>query len=309
MYSGVTLLIIEHLRELRSAGKYQEIYDLYLQLVAARDTTAEICMLGGLAAKKLGNLEAARDGLESCLERGPEGTVLGIARFVLGMVLRQLGQLHDAIEVFTAFISSIDEYPDLKATTLGAAYYNRGLAYRQSNRLEESLRDYYLACDEFAKENLMEYLCMALHNLAWVASLFGDAIQTGQALQKARPLCATPYLRWHQRIGEAFLASIDYDPLDAQSRLRAKQNALDLCKAVYLYEGDDLPPEVRTQSYWLAGTISVDLGLTADAYYFARESIRHALVVPSPDNQSLPDAAALLHQVRMVPTRRVRASS
>lgn len=304
----MTLLIVEHLRELRSAGKYQEIYDLYLQLVAARETTAEICMLGGLAAKKLGHLLAANDALESCLERGPEGTVLGTARFVLGMVLRELGHLHDAIEVFTAFIDGIDEYPDMKSTALGAAYHNRGLAYRQSNRLEDSLRDYHLACDEFAHENLTEYLCMALQNLAWVASMFGDAIQTRQALQRARPLCATPYLRWHQRIGEAFLASIDYAPLDAQSRVRAKQNALDLCKAIYEFEGDDLPPEVRTQSYWLAGTVSVDLGLMADAYHFARESIRHALVVPSPDNQSLPDAAALLHQVGMVPTRRVRTT-
>lgn len=297
--SGVRLLIVEHLRELRSAGRFQEIHDLYLQLVAARETTAEICMLGGLAAMKLGRNVEANDALESCLERGPEGTVLGTARFVLGQVALRRGDSHSAIGWFTAFLEGMDQYPDLRAITLGSAYYNRGLAHRQSFRLEESLHDYTLACEELTKENMMDLLCKALHNLAWVTTFFGDAIQTRQALQRARPLCSTTELEWHQRVGEAFLATIDYDPLDAQARTAAQHKAIALCESIVQYTGSDIPPEVRTQAYWVAGTTCVALGRTEDAYTYARKAIESAFDRATGDHRSLHGAAELLREVGM----------
>lgn len=278
------------------------MYDLYLQLVAARETTAEICMLGGLAAMKLGYNVAANDALESCLERGPEGTVLGTARFVLGQVALRRGDSHSAVGWFTAFIEGLDQYPDQRPIALGSAYYNRGLAYRQSHRLEESLHDYYLACEEFSRENMNHFLCMTLQNLAWVATVFGDAIQTRQALERARPLCSTPFLEWHQRVGEAFFAAIDYDPLDAQARTAAQHKALALCESIYHYTGSNLPPEVRSQAYWVAGTISVALGHMEDAYAYARKAIEPAFDTAK-GSRSLDAAADLLREVDIVLTR------
>lgn len=294
------LLDIERLRSLKAAGQHQDAYNLYLQLVAMQETSAEACLIGGQAAKKLGNLWAAKDALESCLEREPEGAVLGMARFVLGEVMRQLGKPHEAIQYLTAFIDGLPDYPELNAVGLGPAQFNRGTAFWQANRLDESLNDFTLACAEFRREGLAVYLCMALHNLAWVAALFEDAVQVRQAIQEARPLCTTLAQQWHQRLGEAFLASIAFDPLDAESRRVCQRRALELCQVICQHEGDDVPAEVRSQACWLAGKINLALEEINAAHHFGLQAIQHALSTPVADARSLYDAADLLRQIHLL---------
>lgn len=296
----MALLEIERLRSLKAAGQYQDAYNLYLQLVAMRQTSAEACLIGGQAAKKLGNLWAAKDALESCIEREPEGAVLGTARFVLGEVLRLVGKVHESMQYLTAFIDGLPHYPELQAIGLGPAHFNRGTAFWQAGRLEESLQDFSIACSEFRREGLSTYLCMGLHNLAWVGALFGDSVQAREALEEAKPLCTTPALKWHQRVGEAFLSAIAGDPLDAESMRACKRRALELCEVVYNHQGDDLPAEVRSQGYWLAGTISLELGDVEGGLHFGQQAMQWALATPIPDTRSLYDAADLLRQVYAV---------
>jgi hypothetical protein len=295
----VTLLDIERLRALKAEGQYQDAFNLYLQLVTMREASAEACLIGGQSARKLGNLWAARDALESCLERGPDGETLGMAQFLLGVVMRQLGKPHEAILRLTAFLDGLPEYPQLAAIGLGPALYDRGIAFQYADRLEESLYAFSQACDEFRREGMSVYLCMALQNRAWVAGLFGDALQVRLALQEARPLCNTPVLQWHQRLGEAFLASIDYDHLNAESRRTCQRQALELCAVIYNHQDSDVPVEARSQSYWLAGTISLDIGEIEDAHRLGQEAMHYAFAAPV-GSRCLYDAADLLRQVHTV---------
>jgi tetratricopeptide (TPR) repeat protein len=292
------------LRELRAAERYADAWRLYQQLVAMRETSAEACLIGGQAAKKLGHLWAAKDALESSLEREPDGAVLGMTRFVLGEVMRLLGKPHEAIQLLSAFLDGLPEYPQLAPIGLGPARYNRGMALRQAGRLEDSLYDYHAACEEFRRESMPSYLCMALQNLAWVASLLGDAVQTRHALEEARPLCATPYLRWHQRLGDAFLTAINSNPLDPESQHRCQQHAVELCQVIYEHEGSDVPLLVRSQAYWLAGTISLDRGEIDQALHFGQRAIECAYTTEVADSRSLYDAADLLREAHAALTSR-----
>lgn len=294
---GVTHLDIERMRSLYADGRHREAFQLYCQMVLVGETDAEQCLIGGLAAEKLGNLWAAKDALESCLEREPGAAILGKARFVLGLVMRKLGKEYEASQLLTTFLDGLSEYPELRPVAYGQALYNRGIAYQYLCRLEDSLYDFSAACTEFRSEGLSRLLCMALHNLAWVGALFYDSIQASRALEEARPLCDTPNLKWHQRLGEAFLVAIERDPFDKTSERVYQRRALELCEVIHNHQGDDLPSLIRSQAYWLAGKISLDLGEIDDAYRLGQEAIHSAFEAPA-GSRCLYDAADLLRQVR-----------
>lgn len=141
---------------------------------------------------------------------------------------------------------------------------------------------------------------MALQNLAWVSVLFGDALNARMTLAEASPLCSTPALHWHQRIGEAFLASIDFEAPDHGSRTLRQRRSLELAEVIYSHEGNDLPAEVRSHAYWLAGRISLEMGEIESAFHFGQQAIQHAFATPVADARCLYDAADLLRQVYRV---------
>lgn len=195
-------LCIEHLRALKAERRYGEAFQLYGQLVANDEAEAEVHLIGGQAAKALGNFIRARGALETCLKLEPTGNVLGTARFVLGTTLLQLGDVHACIDLLTAFLESVDQYPALAPLLRGSAHYNRGLAYRLSKRLDQAWADYLSACEADRQEGLTEHLRQDLQNLAWVACLFGDRVTAQEALDEARPLCKHDDARWQQKLGE-----------------------------------------------------------------------------------------------------------
>lgn len=92
------------------------------------------------------------------------------------------------------------------------------------------------------------------------------------------------------------MADIDFNPLDPESRKRCQHRALELCQVIYQHEGNEVPSDVRSQAYWLAGTISLDLGGIDAALHLGEQAMQYAFET-SADKRCLYDAAELLRQV------------
>lgn len=294
---GGAALGLEKLCSLYSDGHYEAAYTLYRELSVLENVDAEVFLLGGRAALAMGNHYAARAALDLAINAGPEGRTLGMVRFIHGAVLLYLGEIHPAIEQFSAFLQGIIDYPELAPLFRGPALYNRALAYRQARKYNESLNDYWEACEEFRREHMREYLCQALHNRAWVACIFGDTADARAALEESLPLCDTDYLRWHQRIGEAFLAALSYHPSDPSGQAAAQRQALEQCQTIYEHAGADLPADVRSHACWLAGRISQELGELDAAESLALQAVHHGAATRN-ENRCLHDASELLREIR-----------
>jgi len=273
--------------ELYAQRKFDEGWAQYRSLKATGETGAAEHLAGARCARGRGDLFAARWAIGLAQEANPTGSLLGQIRFTHGLILREIGEFNSAVQCFMACIQGMWEYPELAPVMEGPAYYNLGLAYRQTRRYTEARQAYEEAAARFRPEHMTESLCMTLHNLAWVACLVNDPSTARTALAESQPLCGTEEFRIHQTIGEAFLASLG-DETD-------RHRAIEICDG--LTKGGHVPDQVRSHAYWLAGKVALGLGQHDLAESLARHGLEWGTKAQD-DNRCLHDAADLLREIR-----------
>lgn len=275
------------LREAYEARRLDEAWHAYQAARAGGKAGPEAHFYGGLTARLKGDLPRARMALEEGLGAGAAGRVAGQLRMTLGVVLREAGEPLSAIEHLQAWIDGTAAYPELVPVALGAAWYNLGLALRQARRHAEAIQAYITACEAFRRHDLPEHLCKGLHNLAWVACGAGNTPLAAEALDEAEELCRTDELRWHQRVGRAYLEAL----------AGASHSAMELCETITRNAGV-APPAVVSHAYWVAGTVALDLGQFDAARSLAMQAQQWAARA-SGENRSLHDAGELLRAIRL----------
>jgi tetratricopeptide (TPR) repeat protein len=277
---------VGELRDLYEARRLEEAWAAYERLDETRRASPVDHFYGGLTARMRRDVFRARLALHKGLQAQPKGDQLGQLRLTMGVVLREIGEYRGAIDQFESFIQGLDEYPDLAQVALGHCYYNLGLACRQAKELDRAMASYELAAGECRRTDQPQLLRAALQNLAWAASVAGDAVRALDALDEAEPLCQGEEAWAHQRVGRAFLESMAGEP----------RVALSLCEE--LLKSEATPAEVRSQACWVAGRVSLAAGHLAAAESLARQAQDWAGHVRG-DNRCLLDAAELYRQVMM----------
>ena len=275
------------LGDLYAQKQFSEGWTLYRTLRETGAVGAAEHLLGARCARGRGDLFGARWALNDAVESATEGPVLGQVRFTYGLVLREIGEFGTAIEFLSACIQGMHGYAELAPVMEGPAYYNLGLALRQTRRFPEALSAYREAAARFRAEGMRTYLCMTLHNMAWVACLVGDLPTAQSALGEAEPLCDTGDLRVHQSIGQAFAHSLG-GPAEQEQAMRT-------CEG--LTKADHAPAHIRSHAYWLAGKVA----LATDRLELAESLARNALdwgARSAEESRCLRDAADLLREIR-----------
>lgn len=265
-------------------GQYQEAWWAYKALTAHKEASDEVYLWASAAAYAMGRIHSAVEALEQGMAIG-SGEGLGKLRFAHAAYLMALGRYDQAAAAFHRWIADLPQYPTLEPVYVGMAYYHLGLICRHGERFPESIQHYTTACEHLRRHNQGAYLCLTLHNLAWVACLQGDEVTALDALDEALPLCETPVLHWHQQIGRAFWLFV--------SRRGDLRMAMTLCEEIVNYKGDDLPMFLRSHAYWLAGRVALALGLPDTARVLAEQ----ALISAVGDDRCLTDAYRLMAEV------------
>lgn len=281
---------MQALRTAWSDRRLDDAWAEYRRLVAMGEADAETHLVGARAARAKNDLFGARWAIEAAAGANPTGAILGQVRFTYGNILRELGEVLPAIEQLTACIDGFDDYPELAPLMLGPTYYNLGLALRQARRYTDAIEAYGTAREHFRRENMDSMLCMTLHNLAWVACLEGRLDEAGEALDESRSLAGTDTLRWHQRLGEAFLESLGGES--------DRRHALELCQVI-VSEPGEVPTHVRSHACWVAGRVALALHQPDAAEQLAVQALNHATAARG-ENRCLTDAAELLKSVREI---------
>lgn len=281
---------ITTLRQLYEAQRLDEAWVEYERLRSEGPVDAASHLLGGLVARKRGDLLGARTAFERGLSLNPEGTTLGQLRMTLGTVLRETGEPLASIELLGAFLSDMHLYPALRSVAAGAGHHNLALAYRCARRLEDARQSYETAIREFRTESLRNYLMQSLRNLAWLCCLMGESPRAEECLSEVADLCETPEDRWHWQVGMAFLSLVAGDTADALRRCDAITQA-----------GELVPPGIMSHTYWVAGRASAQLGLLDAADSLADQAVSWSLRVKD-DVRQMQDASDLkreIHQLRI----------
>lgn len=273
------------LREAYEARRLDDAWAAYQAARAAGAAGAEAHFYGGLTARLKGDLPWARTALEDGLAAGATGKVAGQLRLTLGVLLREAGEPLSAVEHLQAWIDGSPSYPELIPVALGVAWYNLGLALRQARRHTEAIEAYISACEAFRLYDLPEHLCKALHNLAWAACGSGNAALAAEALDEAEELSATAELRWHQRVGRAYLEAVS----------GSAQSAMELCEFI-TRNASKAPPAVVSHAYWVSGRVALDLGQASAARSLASQAQEWAARARG-ENRCLHDAAELMRAV------------
>lgn len=279
----------ESLRAAWEGGQHETAWAEYQRLTAAGEACAEAHLIGSMAARERGDLQAARWAIEKAVAAGPSGMLLVRVWFQRGVLLREVGEAAAAVEQFESCLRRLEEHPALRQVMEGPAWYNLGLALRQARRYEDAIAAYLMAVDLFRSEAMTTHLCMALHNLAWVACLMGRKELAREALGESAPFCSEGALKWHQRIGEAFYM--------AQGGPERQRRAMELAQEI-IDDPGDVPADVRSHACWLAGTVALELGLWGAAEDLANQAVHHAVRAKG-ENRCLLDAAELLREVRL----------
>lgn len=279
----------ECLRAAWEGGRHEAAWAEYLRLTATGGADAEAHLIGSMAARERGDLQGARWAVEKAVEAGPSGVLLVRVWFQRGVLLREVGEAAAAVAQFEACLQHLEQYPGLQQVMEGPAWYNLGLALRQARRHEEAIAAYQRAVGVFRSESMTTHLCMALHNLAWVACMLGRKELAREALDESARFCTGGAMQWHQRIGEAFYM--------AQGGPERQLQAMQLAQEIIDHPGD-LPADVRSHACWLAGTVALQLGLYHAAEDLANQAVHHAVRARG-ENRCLLDAADLLREVRL----------
>lgn len=232
-----------------------------------------------------GDLYAARAELEAAQSLKPAGRDLVHVLITRGIVNREIGDTTAAIDDLQQCIGLLPDYPDLAGVMLGPAWYNLGLALRQSKRLPESIDAYGVAISLFRADGMTDHLRMALQNRAWAYCIIGDTQAAGIDLAESAPFCSTACARSQQRIGEAFHLMLT----------GAHDEATRICTD--LADDREAPGDVVSHAFWLAGRMLLAAGAVDSAEVLAVQAV-HRATQASGENRTLADASELLSQVR-----------
>lgn len=279
---------LQALKAAFSERRLDDAWALYRQLDATDGACAEVHLAGAQVGVAREDFLAARWAIEKAAGSNPSGNLLGKVRFMHGFVLSRLGDVSAAIEQIQAYIAGTNDYPELGPLFLGPAWLNLGVLLRQAKKYRQAIDAYETACSICRQEGLTNYLCTALQNLAWTSCFLGEVDRARSALDESESLCTTQ-LRWHQKIGEAYLLSLG--PSEEQ------RQAMDLCGQ--LIQHPETPSEVRSHAYWVSGRVALNLGQLEAAEDLAKQAVHHGSHVKSA-TRCLRDAAELLRSVREV---------
>lgn len=274
----------DQLRSMWEGRQLPEAWELYRTLTANGTGDAEVHLLGAYIASAMGDLYAARYVCEEGLASQPTENTLGALLFRYGTILLRLGQPEMAIAQFRHILEGA--YLDHLPVTSGHLFRNLGLAYRQAGRYEDALEAYDRSCSAFRTEQNSIELCKALISLAWSSCLFGDSIQSSQAIAEARPLCTEEW-KWNLLMSEAFLEYVSGSP----------HRAVEICTSIRGDETKSVPLDVQSHAYWLIGKIELEaFGDVKAAEAAAHEAIRLGARSQN-EARSLYDGADLLRKV------------
>lgn len=277
---------VERLNSLYEGGQFDQAWALYRQLEATGEASPEAHLVGARTARRMGDLYGARGAIDRAVDGTPGGEIRGQVLFCAGVVYRELGDVHMAIDQFRTFLADGADHPQAVEIAAGHAWYNLGLALRQARQLDASLDAYRMACDLHRVNNLRQSLREALQNLAWVACMLGQPETARVALDEAEGLLENEKAHWHQRVGVAYLASFAVDQSEALRR----------CEEIVSYCGE-VPAGVRSHACWVAGAVALRLGRLDEAEALAEQAVHYGSLDRS-DSRALRDAAELLREVR-----------
>jgi len=253
-------MTLSTVRSLYGSSKPADAWVAYMAALRADTCTAEDHVYGAFAAREIGELQNGRRAAEAAIASRAEGDLLGKARWALGLICREWGDTHSAIEAFGQLHAEWHHYPHLQPLLLGAMWYNLGLAHDQRREWAQSVKCCELAEAEFRAEGMKDYLRQALQNRAWALCRLKDAAGATEALDEAQPLIQTQEAKWQQVIGRAYAALV----------FGEYRTVLELARSI---PNEGVPVDVQSQVAWIAGRACLATGNVNKAVQLAEISL------------------------------------
>ncbi len=281
---------LTNLRGLIETRQWEKAWAEFQRLNDEGPSSARLLLMGSHAAFGRRDLFQARALAEQALNTwGPPDPpkLLGQIRFHLGMVTRELGDTHVALEQFEKFLAELSpKYPELSMGE-GKAYFYLALTKRQRRDLDGAVTAYHQAIDCFRRDGLPSLLCATLQNLAWLLCHLNRPQEARQHLAEAEQLAGSAELRVHQTLGEAFVAALEGNFLYASQ----------LCEAIFrrAERGETITPEEKSQAAWIAGKVALAQGSPESASALANIALNYA--TEAKDSRLMNDASALRQEL------------
>jgi|GEM_PF-1662339 len=283
---------LTHLRGLIETRQWEKAWGEFQRLKDEGPPSAHLLLMGSHAAFGMRDLFRARHLADQSLAAWNSSDpvkLLGLIRFHLGMVTRELGDTHVAMEQFQQFLSELFvKYPELSMAE-GKAHFYLGLTYRQRRDLDASVESYRSAIACFRRDGLPTLLCAALHNLAWLFCHMNQPAEACECLEESDGLVSTHELRVHQLLGEAFLAAIE-------GKLSL---ATELCGRIFRMaeRGETVLPDEQSQAAWIAAKVAMEQGNLDSAAALADIALTYA--TDAKDSRLINDASTLRRGIHL----------
>ncbi|HEY3368053.1 MAG TPA: hypothetical protein VGK74_23580 [Symbiobacteriaceae bacterium] len=284
------MLDLNHLLGLIESRQWDAAWKEFGRLKAEGPQTPRLMLMGSHTAFGKRDLFAARHLAEAALASWTASEplkLLGQIRFHLGMVTRELGDTHVALEQFDHFLAELHpKYPELSMGE-GKAHFYRALTLRQRRDLEGAVAAYQKALTCFRRDELPTLLCKGLQNLAWLFCYMKRPGEAAECLAEAEPLVKDPVDQTHQALGEAFLATIEGRDAEAAS----------LCESIFRRgeRDESITAEERSQTAWIAATVALKQRNLESASALADVALRYAS--DAKDSRLINDAGALRREI------------
>lgn len=252
--------------------------------------SARLLLIGSYAALGRDDHFRARHLAEKALSQwGPSdpARLLGQIRYHLGVVVRQIGDTHIALEQFELFLSELSsKYPELSMAE-GPAYFYLALTRRERKDYEGAVDAYRKGIHCFRRDELTTALCTAHQNLAWTLTMMGRTQEAQDSLSEASPLVRTNEHEIHQALGEAYLAA----------SLGHHSQAKEICESIFHRANRGEPVSVleKGQAAWIAGLVALDQENTEGAAALADVAL--SMATEAKDSVLMNDASGLKRSI------------
>jgi tetratricopeptide (TPR) repeat protein len=272
--------------------QWDKAWEEFTKLQGGRPASADLLLAGSKAAFGRRDLFRARQLAEEALKLyGPSDPPkqLGQIRFHLGMVTRELGDSHVALEQFTLFLQDLSgKYPQLSMGE-GKAHFYLALTLRQRRDPEGAILAYHHAIDCFRRDGLPSLLCAGLQNLAWLFCTLNRSDEARTCLEESDQLVTSPEDRIHQTLGEAHLATVE----------GAFSTAMEHCEAIFrrVERGEPVTAEEQSQAAWVAATVALEQHSLNTANALADIALTFA--TEAQDARLINDANAIRREVHL----------
>lgn len=272
--------------------QWEKAWNEFQHLKDEGPPSARLLHLGSLAAYGRKDLFRARHLAEAALAAWSQSDthkLQGQIRFHLGMITRELGDTHIALEQFQLFLAELStKYPELSMGE-GKAYYHLGLTLRQRRDFDGAVSAYSKAITLFRRDGLPSFLCVTLQNLAWLYCHMRKPAEARACLQETGALLTTTELRIHQTLGEAFLAAIE----------GRHDVAAERCGTIFrmVERGEQVLPDEQSQAAWIAAMVADEQGQLDRATALANIALTFA--TEAKDSRLINDANTLRRSIQL----------